>query len=144
MECRCATRVRIGSGWLALTAGKGHRHRDGLDLLHESITQTDNRLDLRARNAKLGAKPAHMDVHRAGFDEPLVAPDALEQAVPRQDAVPVVNEEPKQLEFAAREANGLSLDFDRDGIEIRTQVFALIDGGSLRGSLTAKNGSNAG
>ena len=73
-----------------------------------------------------------MDIDRSGLDEPLVAPDALEQAVPRQDAVPVVHEKSQQLEFAPRQANRLAVDCNRDRVKIRPEVLALIDGGRLR------------
>ena len=62
-------------------------------LLHEAVAQTDHGLDLLAGGAELGAQPADVDVDRSRLDEAVVAPDALEQAVARQDAIAVLDEE---------------------------------------------------
>ena len=78
--------------------------------------------------AELRAKPAYVDINRSGFDEALVTPDPLEQAIPRQHTVAVVDEKPKQLEFTSRQANRLAVHGDGHGVEIRAQMFALVDG----------------
>jgi hypothetical protein len=64
----------------------------GVRLLDEPIPQSDDGLDLVAGRAQLGAQASDVDVHRSRFDQPVVAPDAFEQPVARQDAALVLDQ----------------------------------------------------
>ena len=70
-------------------------------LVHEPISQADDRFDLPTRDAEFAAQAADVHVHRARFDRPIVAPDPLEQPIAGHDAILVLDQVLKQLEFAA-------------------------------------------
>src|SRR6185295_13643920 len=72
-------------------------------LIDESIAQADHRLDLAAGGEELGAKPADVDVDRPGLDDPVIAPDAFEQAVARHHPVLVLDQVAEQLELTPRQ-----------------------------------------
>ena len=59
--------------------------------------------------------------------EAVVAPDALEQPVARQHAVPVLDEIPQQLELAAGEPDGSPSTAIDDRVEIGDEMLAAID-----------------
>src|SRR5438046_2341528 len=98
-------------------------------VVYKPIPEADNGLDLRAGVAKLRAQAADMHVDRACFDEPVVTPHALQQAVARYHAVLVLNEIVQQLELAAGEAHRLSVDSNRNGVEIGGEMRAAVRGG---------------
>src|SRR5262245_23522123 len=50
--------------------------------IYEAIAEADDGFDLPARVAELGPQPADVHVDRSGFDEPVVAPHPLQQAIP--------------------------------------------------------------
>src|SRR4051794_15961019 len=53
--------------------------------------------------AELGPQPAYVDVDRTRAAEVVVAPDLLQQLLPREDATGVLGEELEQLELLERE-----------------------------------------
>ena len=105
-----AGRVTFGGAGATVTRSAGVT---ATRLFHKPITQPHDSFDLLARRAKLGAQPADMDVDRSRFDEPVVAPHALEQAIAREHAVAVLDEETEQLELAARQPDRHAVDGDR-------------------------------
>jgi hypothetical protein len=60
------------------------------------------------------------------LDEALVAPDALEQPIARDDAVLVLHEIAEQLELAARQADRRAIDGNRDRLEVGDEPVAAI------------------
>src|SRR4051794_9355359 len=57
------------------------RNRCYSALFSEPVAESDHRLDLFSCGPELGAQAADVDVHGPRFDELVVAPDALEQAL---------------------------------------------------------------
>src|SRR5438105_2570141 len=116
-------------------------------LFHEPVTEADNRFDLLADHAELATQASDVDVHRTCFDEAIVAPDTLEETIPRQHAIAVLDEIPKQLEFAPRQAYRFTVDAHRHGVEIGVEMLALVDGGRvgarLRGRAPAQHRAHA-
>ncbi len=76
-----------------------------------------------------------MNVHRPRLDLPFESPDALEQPVARQDTVPVLDKEAKQLELALGESHGRSRDAHRHRVVIYREGSALITEVLLQGGL---------
>src|SRR6266540_3513591 len=98
------------------------------ELFVEPVTQADHGLDLLSGRAQLRAEPPDVYVHRSCLDEAVVAPHALEQAIPRQHPILVLHQEAQQFELAAGEPHGRLVHRDRHGIEIRDEMLALVGG----------------
>src|SRR5262245_6664134 len=96
--------------------------------IDEPVPQADNRLDLPSGVSELSAKAADVDIDRARFDHPFVAPDTLQQPVPRHDAILVLHQIPEQFELAPRQPDRIAVDADRHRVEVRQQMIAPIRG----------------
>ena len=81
-----------------------------------------------------------MHVDRSCFDQPVVAPDALQQPVARHDAVLVLHQIPQQLELAARQAHRRAVHRDATASKSARQVLAAIAraAGALLGAVVPR------
>jgi hypothetical protein len=61
-------------------------------LVDEAVAETDHGFDLPSGSAKLAAKATDVHVHRPRLHETIVAPDPLQQLVPRNHPIPVPNQ----------------------------------------------------
>ena len=100
-------------------------------LFDEPVTQPNDGFDLLSRDLELATQTTDVDVNRSRFDNPVVAPHALEQPVARYHAVPVVDQVSKQLEFPPRETNVLAVYDDGHGVEVSDKMLAAVDGGQV-------------
>src|SRR5690606_36662882 len=122
------SRNRLAAGGRLESRGRRPRRSAFAGRLDEAITETDDGLDLPARGAELAAEASDVDVHATCLDEAVVAPDTLEQAIAREDAVPVLHQVAEQLELPPREPHGLAIHGHRHSLEIGHDVLAAIHG----------------
>ena len=96
-------------------------------LLHEAVPQPHHSFNLAPGDSEFSTETADVHIDRSGFDQAVVPPDALEQAIARQHAIAVLDQVTQQLELAPCQANRRAIDADRYGIEVGEQVLAAID-----------------
>ena len=124
------------------------REEDGrnVQLFDEAIAESHYGFDLLPGVSELRPESPHVDIDGTCFDQPIVAPDALEEPVARNHAIPILDQIAQQLELSSRQPHRSVVDFDAHRLEIRREVSPLENDGARGLGVAAsatQGGSNA-
>src|SRR6185436_11473359 len=118
-------------------SGRGRQTTHGLlslrvPVLDESIPEPDHGFDVVPAQTQLGPQPTDVSVDTAQIDLRVVAPDAVEEALPGEHAPGALDEDAEQLELLGREAQvGPAVARD-ERIELHLEVRVAITLGGRR------------
>src|SRR5262245_66408881 len=96
--------------------------------LSEPVAHAADRLHARKLHLgveELGAQPRHVDVNGPGLDEPVLAPNQIEQLVAAEHAARRADQGGQQLEFLGGEIDGAARDRDLEALAVDLEAAGL-------------------